>query len=257
MNHHLVALPRSAGIEAVVQGRLRQQGQGIGLLLADRGCFLGNAPGAGIEGGPLAAALIEALPGRGQSLHEQRSHLRLEPSPEDHRAVLVVIHVQGAARVPVLRLPRLGPSIHAPPAAHDSLDVGGRARAPHPQQAYFGLRRGHAGERADLGIRQLPAAKGLGQERQRAESSGHPDPFAGRAQVEPHPPGEPGGAGAEARVPPAAGVEGADQLEQARGGRIQMRGQLGDLVAELVQLLGGMLSGKHRRRRYLHGASSC
>ena len=83
VDHHLVALPRGAGIEAVVQGRLGEQGQGIGLLLADRGRFRGNAPGAGIEGGPLPAALIQALPGRGQGLHDQRSHFWLEPPLDD------------------------------------------------------------------------------------------------------------------------------------------------------------------------------
>ena len=236
MNHHLVALPRGAGIEAVVQGRLGEQGEGIGLLLGDRGRFRGNAPGAGIEGGPLPAALIQALAGCGQGLHDQRSHLWLEPPFDDHHAVLVLIHAQGAARVPVLRLPRLGPPIHAAPAAYDPLDMGSRPGASHPQQSHFGLRRGHAGQGADLGIRELPAGQGLGQERQRPEGTRDPDAFPGRAQIQPHPPGEPGGAGAEARVPSAAGVEGADQLEQARGGGVEMRGQLGDLVAETVQL---------------------
>ena len=33
VDHHLVALPRGAGIEAVVEGRLREQGQGVRLLL--------------------------------------------------------------------------------------------------------------------------------------------------------------------------------------------------------------------------------
>jgi len=40
MHHHLVALPRRAGIEALVQGRLREQGQGIGPLLRPGGRFL-------------------------------------------------------------------------------------------------------------------------------------------------------------------------------------------------------------------------
>ena len=44
VDHHLVALPRSAGIEAVVQDRLREQGQGIRLLLGDWRRFRGNVP---------------------------------------------------------------------------------------------------------------------------------------------------------------------------------------------------------------------
>jgi hypothetical protein len=35
-----------------------------------------------------------------------------------------------------------------------------------------------------------------------------------------------------------------------------MRGQLGDLVAEPIQLRGGMLSGKHSWRIDLHGEPS-
>ena len=45
VDHHLVALARGTGIE-VVQGRLRKQGQGIRLLLGQRGRFRGNAPGS-------------------------------------------------------------------------------------------------------------------------------------------------------------------------------------------------------------------
>ena len=59
VDHHLVALPRGTGIEAVVQGRLCEQGQGIGLLLGDRGRFRGNVPGACIEGYPLPGPLLQ------------------------------------------------------------------------------------------------------------------------------------------------------------------------------------------------------
>jgi len=62
---------------------------------------------------------------------EQRPHLRLDASSEDHHAVLGVIHVQGAHRVAAFRLPCLRPPIHAPPAPYDPLNVGGRARPPH------------------------------------------------------------------------------------------------------------------------------
>ena len=62
VDHYLVALPRGAGIKPLVQGRLREQGQGIGLLLGHRGRFRGDVPGARIEGCPLPAALIQALP---------------------------------------------------------------------------------------------------------------------------------------------------------------------------------------------------
>jgi hypothetical protein len=44
-----------------------------------------------------------------------------------------------------------------------------------------------------------------------------------------------------------------DQLEQARGSGVEMRGQLGDLVAEAVELRDGILS---RSQMVLHGEPS-
>ena len=107
---------------------------------------------------------------------------------------------------------------------------------PTAEQASFRLRRGHAGEGADLGVRELAAGQGLSEERQRPEGARHPDPFTSGPQIEPHSPAQPGGAGAEARVPSAAGVELADQGEETRGRRVEVCGQLGDLVAEPIQL---------------------
>jgi hypothetical protein len=85
------------------------------------------------------------------------------------------------------------------------------------------------------------------QPRQGLKGVGDADALAGRVQVQPHAPGEPLRARAETSVPAAAGVELADEAEQARGGGVEMRGQLGDLVAQPVQLLGAL--------RGLHGAS--
>jgi len=51
---------------------------------------------------------------------------------------------------------------------------------------------------------------------------------------------------------PPRGVECSDQLEQARGGRVEVGGQLGDLIAELVELRGGMRKGEHSGRVDLH-----
>src|SRR5205814_2719479 len=60
---------------------------------------------------------------------------------------------------------------------------------------------------------------------------------------EPHAPREPGCAGAEAVVPAAARVELADQVKQVRGGSLDMRRQLGDLVAQPIQLRDGLRCG--------------
>ena len=56
------------------------------------------------------------------------------------------------------------------------------------------------------------------------------------AEREPDTPGEPVGARREAIAPATARVEFANEIEQPRGRRIEMRGQLGDLVAEPLEL---------------------
>ena len=58
---------------------------------------------------------------------------------------------------------------------------------------------------------------------------------AGRARVESHAPAEPLGARLESGVPATALVELADQIQQARGRCLEMRGELGDLVAEAIE----------------------
>jgi hypothetical protein len=178
-----------------------------------------------------AGSLVQGLARGCEGLHEQRANFRLEPPPEDHHAVLVLVHVERSARMPQGGLPGLGPPVYTPPTADDPLDVGGRPCARHPQEPGFRLRSGHAGEGTHLGVRHLSAGKGLGEERQRLESPRDPDPFTRRTQIEPHPPGEPRGAGAEARVPTASGIELPDHGEKPRGGGVEVRGQLGDLVA--------------------------
>jgi hypothetical protein len=195
-----------------------------------------------------ARPLIQGLPRGRQRLDEQRTHFRLEPPPDDHHAVCVRIEAKPSAPMPLRGLPRLGLPVDAPPAADDPLDMGRRARAPDAEEPRFGLRRGHAREGPDLGVGQLPTGEGLGQERQRPQRARDPHPLAGGAQIDPDPPGQPRGAGAEARVPPAPGVELPDQIQEPRGGGVEVRGQERDLVAELVQL---------RWRMVLHGEPSC
>jgi len=189
----------------MVESRLRKDGQSIGLLLGQRGRFRGNANGPGI---PVrdACPLVQGLAGPGQRLQEQPPHLRLEPPPHDHHAVLVLVDVQGPAHMALRGLPGLGPAIHAPPPADDPLDVGGGARAPHSKGTRFGLRCGDTGESADLGIRQLAAGKGVGEERQRLESADDPDAFTGRPEIEPHPPREGRSCQAEKRGFPLAAL---------------------------------------------------
>ena len=106
---------------------------------------------------------------------------------------------------------------------------------------------------ADLGVGQLPTRERFCQGRQRSEGARHADPFPGGPKVKPHPPGEPSSAGAEAAVPPATGVEVADEVEEAGGGGLEMRRQLGDRVPQSVQLRVGIRCCVDGGRVDLHG----
>ncbi len=233
VDDHLVALARGAGIHPVMQCRLREQGEGIRLLLDHR-----RRVGFRLL---IARLLIQRLARGRQRLHEQGTDLRGQPPPDDHRAVAVRIHLQGAAGMLPGRLSGLGLPVHLPPAAHDALDVLGGAGPAHRQQPLLRLGGRDAGQGADLGVGEFTAGEGLGQQRQRAERARHPHVLAGRGRGEPHAPGQPGGAGAEAGVPAGAGVELADEIEQARGGGVEVGGELGDLIAQAVEVGRGHL----------------
>jgi hypothetical protein len=234
VDDHLVALSRGAGIDSVVKGCLCEQRQGVGLLLGHGRRFRGNVRRGDVRVVSVSL-LIQSLASGGERLHEYRADLGSQPPSESHHAVLVLIHVQRAARVPSGGLGRLGLAVHAAPATDDAFDVIGRAGAPHGQQTFFRLRRGHAGQGPDLGVRELAPRQGLGHPRQRSEDPRHPDAFAGRPRVEPYPPAQPGGAGAKAGVPTLAGVELADEIEEAGGRGVEVGRELGDLIPQAVQ----------------------
>ncbi len=136
----------------------------------------------------------------------------------------------------------LGQLVDTTPAADDALDVAGRAGSAHGEQPLLSLGRGHAGQCPHLRVGELAAGERLGQPGQRAERARHTDPLAGGAQVHSDAPGQPVGAGAETGVPAAARVELTDEVEQPRGGSLQMRGQLGDLVAQSIHFSDGLRS---------------
>ena len=163
--------------------------------------------------------------------------------------------MQRTALVLPCPFPCLGQPVHAPPAPHDALHVIGRARTAHRQQARFGLRRGYPSQRADLGVGQLAASQGLGEQWECLQRAGDPNAFPGGAWIEADAPAQPGGAGAEAGVPAAPRVELANQIEEAGGGGFEMRRQLGDLIAQPIQVRGRILSGNHQWRVDLHGTS--
>jgi hypothetical protein len=150
MDNYLIALARRARVETLMQGRLREQGQRIGLLLRHRGRFRGNVERR-IEG-LSAPLLVQGFAARIQGPHEDGTGLGCQRSSEDDHTVLILIHVECAARVTAPLLVRLRLAVHPTPAAHDTLDMLGGAGAPDCQQPLLGLGRGHTSQRANLGV---------------------------------------------------------------------------------------------------------
>ena len=113
-----------------MQRRLGQQGQRVGLLLWPGRNLLGRVGGRqhGLGG---AAPLVERLAGRVQGPQEQRAHLRCQPPPKRHGAVVILVDVQCPARVLPGGLAGFGLPVYPAPAPDDALDVRRRARAPH------------------------------------------------------------------------------------------------------------------------------
>jgi hypothetical protein len=258
VDHHLVPLARGPGIELVMQRGLGQQRQRVRLLLRP-GRGLRGRVGERQRGLGDAALLVQGLARRVEGPQEQQAHLRREAPAQHHGAVLILVDVECAACVLPLGLAGFRLPVHPAPASHDALHVDRRPRAPHRQQPGLGLRGRHAGDGADLCVGELPARQGLGQGWQCPEGASHADPLAGRPWLEPHSPGEPRGAGAEAGVPAAPGVELPDEGEQASRRRLEMSGELRDLVAQAIQLRDARRRGLQRggkiRRACLHGES--
>ncbi len=109
------------------------------------------------------AAAGTASRGRRRGPEEQRANFRRQPPSEDDGAVLILVDVQGAARVLARGLMSFGLPVQSAPAPHDALHVGRRAGAPDGEQSRFGLPGRDAGQRADLGVGQLAARQRLGQ----------------------------------------------------------------------------------------------
>src|SRR5204862_7208753 len=93
-----------------------------------------------------------------------------------------------------------------------------------------------------------PPASGRRRPWQAPQAARDTKPFATRDSVEPDAPRQPLGAGAEAGVPAGARVELADELEKPRGRRIEVRRELGDLVAQPLEFGSASNSGFGHRR---------
>src|SRR5262249_28777954 len=160
----------------------------------------------------------------------------LQPPANRHYAVRIGIYMEGAVPVAPRALRGFRLPIHAPPASDNQLHVLRRPRPAHGEQPFFGLGRRDAGQRADFRVRQLSTSERLSEPRQRTQRAGHADVLTSGSECEPHTPGEPVRARAEAIRPAAARVELADQIEQPRSRRVEMRGKLRDLIAEALEL---------------------
>src|SRR5262249_5775919 len=143
-------------------------------------------------------------------------------------------------------------AVHPAPAADDDLDVLGGARAADREQSLFGVWSRHTRQRPNLGVRELAARQCSPQPRQRPERPRHADMLARGAELESDAPGKPVRARPEAVAPAAAGVEVADEIEQPRGGSIELRGELGDLVAEPLELDAAWMRRDHARTIDVH-----
>src|SRR5205823_14258524 len=115
-------------------------------------------------------------------------------------------------------------------------------------QRLFGLWRRDASQRPAFRVRELAACERLRHPWQGAQRARHADALAGRAPIEAYTPREPLGAGAEAGVPAGARVELADELEQPRGRRIEVRREPGHLAAQPLELGGAANRGVGQRR---------
>ena len=158
VDDHLIALAGSAGIDAVVEGRLREQRQGVGLLLIHSGRFRGNVHRRIVE--CPAGLFVQGLARGSQGLQKQHAGLWCQLPSDGHHAVIALINLQPAAHVTLPVLGHLGLAVHPAPAAHDALDVLGGAGAPDGEQPLLGLGRGHAAQRADLEIGELTPREG-------------------------------------------------------------------------------------------------
>jgi hypothetical protein len=234
-----------------MQRDLGEQYEGVGLLLRKRGRFRGNVLHiGGCTGG--APPLVEGLAGGLESTEEERARFRSEAAAHGHRAVVVLKDVQRASRVLSRGLAHLRLPINPTPAAHDPLDVLGGAGARECEEALLGLGRGDTRDRPDLRIGDLGSRQRGGKPGQGRERARHADTLPRRAEVEPYTPAQPRGARAEPVVPARVEVELADAVEQARGGRFQMRRELRDLIAQTghhFSLPPGRTPGSARGRR--------
>ena len=142
--------------------------------------------------------------------------------------------------MPTRSLASLVLPVYLAPALHDALHVDRCARARHREQSGLGIRSRDTCQGANLRVGELPPLQSRGHGRQRPEGAGDPDALSSGARGKPDPPCEPLGAGPKARVPATACVELADERQEAGRRRVEVGRELGDLVAQAIQLCAAL-----------------
>jgi len=142
---------------------------------------------------------------------------------DHHHTVFILIHTEPAAAVALRALFRLSDPVYPPPAADDPLDVIGRAGPPDLEQPLFGLRSSDAGQRPDLGVRELAPGQRVSESRKRAERPRDADLLTRGAAIESNSPRQPVGTRLETVAPAAAGVELANQIQETGARGVEVR----------------------------------
>ena len=118
VDHHLIAFARRTRIDLLMQRGLRKQREGVGLLLRHRRRVVARR-----------RLPVQHRARSVQRAQEQGPRFRRQTSPYDNRTVIILIHVQRAARGLASGLTQFCLSVHPSPAAHDPFDVLGGASA--------------------------------------------------------------------------------------------------------------------------------
>ncbi len=114
--------------------------------------------------------------------------------------------------------------------------MGGGSVAGHLQQLGFVLQGRDAGHCTDLGIAHLASAEGLADVGQGLQAARDPHLVTGRDHADATLPIEPMGAGEDPPLEPAlAAVEFGDEAQEAVVGRVDVGGELGDLMFQGFQ----------------------
>ena len=233
MHGHLVTIAGAARIERAGQRAFGHQTQRIRTPLRDGGLLV------------LLRGRRHLLQRRLQGAQHHRAHLRGQPRAQHQHAIIVHPRAQRAARQTQLLGIRLRRAVGLPPRAHQPFHLRGGGAAGDGDQARLGRGGRHSRQGAYDGVGKPSAGHGRGEVVESGERCGDAQLLAGGAEIEAGAPVEPVGAGMEA-LPAMLAIELAQVAQQLVGGDLDARGQLGNLVAEAIQV--GRLGGVRKRR---------